>query len=314
MGLLVARASAVVGGDYSLSDATDGIAIQPTHPTEPTITSSATVNTSTLAANLVNGRRLTLQAGSYGDRTITTDDQELILQDGANIGTLTLNGVNRFIIRGETTRVGSIVKTTVNSTSTDILFKETVFLGATTNDQNEIYGDRVAFLSCSITEDRYCFYVDAVTDFIVGNCNCSSTAGSAPTCRVMNSVRSVVADSRLHNTGPQTCYRQHADSTDAEDHYLVRTQVEIGPIQFSADGDGNDVYERLISVTIDDIDFYSDGGYISTDTGDKRPEILVVTDSRGYGLLEWPPELLPAWDISNNSNVAFTTPPAWSFN
>ena len=75
-------------------------------PTEPTITSERTVTPATIGneSNLTtSGRRLILQAGTYGAFTVSGNDREIVFESGVTTGTISIAGV-RMVFRGSPER------------------------------------------------------------------------------------------------------------------------------------------------------------------------------------------------------------------
>lgn len=296
---------------YDADDVVSGLPCTLTQPTAPTITGSATVNTGTFDGEISNGDRLTLQAGAYGNKTITADDIELILQDGATFGVLTISTSNRAILRCENARACGITEFDFNSGASDWVMNGIEIAGT----QNEFYGDRIVIVNSDVEMTQYSVYADGADNIIVGNSNLKSTLGTFPTVRLMNGVHSAFADVRIWNEGPQTAYRVHGDSIQSDDHCLERYQIEDGTIQLSADGDANGIYVGLADVFIRNgaLYFFGGGANMSVGVGAARPTGLVLTGNDGYGM-DWPDQSqVPGSTINNNTESAYEAPPAWDF-
>lgn len=138
-------------------------------PTPPSITNGeAVVTPATLAANNVNGRRLTLSPGSYGNVS-PADDQEWILQAGALIDDFDFGGSHRLKVRGETPRVGRIgsirgAAEGAGAGTTDILFDGIYQTNGswTTGPgfaSNAPAGHRVAIVNSSLNTASYTLFL-----------------------------------------------------------------------------------------------------------------------------------------------------------
>lgn len=139
-------------------------------PTPPNITSNYTVsNSAQLAIANVNGARITLQAGSYGDVS-PANDQEWVLQSGALIDTFTYTGSERVKVRGETPRVGRIgtiqgPQSNDTTTTTDILFDGIYQANGSWTSSNEASngpgGRRIAIINSSLNTASYTIFCAA---------------------------------------------------------------------------------------------------------------------------------------------------------
>ena len=73
------------GQGYTLANATAGLPFTLNTPVLPSISNEVTVTPSTIGANKVNGRRIILQPGNYGNQMFGSQDQEIVLQAGVEI-------------------------------------------------------------------------------------------------------------------------------------------------------------------------------------------------------------------------------------
>jgi hypothetical protein len=285
------------GGPYTLATAIAGSPFAINTPTPPTITSEQVVTTATLGANIVAGRRVILEAGSYGLRTFNANDMEVVLRTGADISYLDFASANRVKVRGETPRTGLISgPIMIQGTSSHICLDGITANGPGTSDDIQVYADNVE-----------------MADLIWANNRTYSNGNTTPTLRIMSCNRTLTVDSLIDNIGLSAIYRVHADTADSDNHFCSRNQLLDGFMQLVASGSGGGGAQRLIGVTVHDNDWWGNGSYISLGTGADRPEILTCTNNRGRGLLAWPTEELPAWDVSGNTNDAYEAPPAWDY-
>lgn len=308
------------GSEYSVTDAIAGAPFAITGPTEPTITSSATVsNDSEFNSNRVNGRRLTLSNGSsFGDLSLSTTDQEIIVGTGVTIGSFSTSGAARIKIRGVSARAGSIGSLSINSTSTDIYFYQVTIDASAADELNQIYGTRIAFISCAVTMGDYCIYSEGSTgdlnDLIVGNCNFHSLdigTNDASVVRIVNATRTMIVDSRLANDSNQPPYRVQCTGGTSDNHCARRNQMEgtTGSLFMNGTGSG------LGSMWLEENDIYTAGFiYIGSGPDSEKPQFLSCINNTGYGF-SFPTtgQLVAGSTSSGNVENSTTTPPAWSF-
>ena len=215
---------------YGLDDACAGVPFTCNAPAEPTIKSSATVTPATIAANLVDGRRITLRPGLYRDLWIPTDDQEIILQPGAVIPYLLIQSTaSRIKVRGETARSGRIGPISVEKGATDVYFYQINAVGTAPGNEIAVYGTRVAFVSSSLAMYRYCIYADPATDLIIANSELVSNGdGATPTHRITNSNNTILVDSRVAIDSSHAVYRVQSDGGRSTRNGKRRTSTENG--------------------------------------------------------------------------------------
>lgn len=90
------------------------------YPGDPVTTSEVTVDPSSLSAGLAAGRRLTLQAGAYGDVNVSVDDVDLIAQAGVTFTSLTVAGHRVRLTGGGGTTVAGFIQ--IAAGASDLLF------------------------------------------------------------------------------------------------------------------------------------------------------------------------------------------------
>lgn len=306
---------------YGLANAIAGAPFSISTPTAPTITSEATVNNATLEANKVNGRRLILQADTYGDETFSTLNQEIIQQPGANIGTLTLSG-DLIEVRGETANAGDIDRLIVTGTASDIYVREcTITDGAGIDDFNHIQSGavRVAITECNVTASSYAFYVDILgtADIIIANNDIHSTgADGDPTLRFMSVNRGITRHNCLSNGGAAQVHRIHANTGEGNsaNHWVEDNQLEGPPGQIQPDSTGGGSTATLSDIWYRNNDIYSgDGANWGNmgSAGQRATNLNMNTNHlRSTGGVFPDDALEVSWDISGNTVSATATAPA----
>ncbi|MGB1373811.1 MAG: fibronectin type III domain-containing protein [Aequoribacter sp.] len=305
-------------------------------PSAPVSTSSATVTPATIGANLVAGRTLTLQAGSYGDLSIFVDDLTIIQQAGANIDTLYYAGVSRLTVKPETPRVGSIGDINSNSSgdASDILFDGIFQLNNSNTPNffanNRFYGSRIAVVNSSINTHGYCqagFSTSfrAINNFIWAGNYCRSDSGisvpfpsSESLFRMVGPQQFIIVGNYFDKVTGGLGLRIHADQADATDGYIA-DNVIIGSrssttfnAMFIARSGGDSPAQDMDNILIEDNDVYNQNGalILTTSTPAQSPEASSMTlrNNNGYSGSSWPTSQT-GWTFSNNSNNSYQTPP-----
>lgn len=340
-GILVPASATVVGlaEPYPLSAYSIPFAYN--WPTAPNITSEATVDASSLAVNNVNGRRLTLTADDYGDVS-PADDQEWILQAGANIDDFNFGGSSRLKVRGETPRVGRIgaligAAEGAGAGTTDILFdgiyqSNGLWTASSNSASNAPAGHRVAIVNSSLNTASYTLYLGAqsATDFnniiIAGNyirndnsIPISTSVLAQHAVRFMSVHTYIFAGNYIEKFDDGIIWRIHCNSTSpATDNYngfvggnvLVRAGGTIysGFQIFPASGayTPGDIYD----VVFDDNEVHlSTGTAFAFDETDWTSHIRDITltnnFSNGREGLTNVPGLFPSFTISGNTSQAY---------
>ena len=329
------------GGTYTLANATAGLPFAINTPILPTITSEVMVTPATIAANKVNGRRIILQAGNYGNQQFGTQDQEIVIQPGVEIGTLSFgNTARRLHFRGSPVRAGRIRTVhTGGSFNNDIA--DLFFDGITADDtgspsQNQWHGNRIAVINSSITADIYAggnFH--NVTDFIWANSLIHTYGATQANVRSHGALRYVIVDSRLRKTnGGNHALRVHAGSPGnrvTDNIYIARNQIDGARVAVRGDGSGQEGNPVGISATagINNVWFENNtlynpsgqGGIFSFFTGfaeieTDRAQMMYLRNNTLYTDMQtWfsPNEPRANWVILNNTHYPYQAPPSWSF-
>jgi hypothetical protein len=311
-------------------------------PTAPTIRSQQTVNTRTLARHIgAAGSQLTLQPGVYGDLTLDVDDQEIILQDGAILGIVTVTAdVQRLIIRSQNARQGKVANFFFSGRSggtSDVLI-DGVSGNSPLGQSNEFNGNRIAVINSylraanygagSFPEKTY----DGPRDLIFANSNIISY-DSQSGIRFMNTDRLVFVDSRVGKESAGLLFRLHADATsnDITCAYIARNQIEglteqnFGNV-IARNSNPNNLPAAMRGVVFENNDVYCRCAMVFGDgatTASARAtgaQTMTLRNNRHFGAPDFvwtfpnaPSPPLPGWVIEGNTALPFQTPPAWSF-
>ena len=329
------------GGTYTLANATAGLPFAINTPILPTITSEVMVTPATIAANKVNGRRIILQAGNYGNQQFGTQDQEIVIQPGVEIGTLSFgNTARRLHFRGSPVRAGRIRTVhTGGSFNNDIA--DLFFDGITADDtgspsQNQWHGNRIAVINSSITADIYAggnFH--NVTDFIWANSLIHTYGATQANVRSHGALRYVIVDCRFRKSGGLNhALRVHADNVGgrvADNIYIARNQIDGARVAIRGDGQANEgagpaaARAGIGTVWFEDNTLYNPGptGNASFFTGfttpdSERPQMLHLINNVLYtdmGTWHVPGTPRVNWVIEPdpNTHLPYEPPPSWSF-
>ena len=235
------------GDGYTLADATAGLPFTLNTPVAPTITSEATVTPATIQANKVNGRRLILEPGNYGSQSFGTLDQEIVIQPGVEIATLSIDRTARRLhFRAEPARSGRIRNIDTggswNNGMTDLMFDGINADDTGSPGTNQVHGIRVAVINSSITASAYAMgNFHEVTDFILANSHVHTYGTTQANMRSHSALRYVVVDSRLQKSGSgHHALRVHGASSSgdrpADMIYIARNQFDGSRVAVRSDG------------------------------------------------------------------------------
>lgn len=328
-------------GEYTLADATAGLPFTLNTPIPPNITSEATVTPSTIGSNKVNGRRIILQPGNYGNQTFGTQDQEIVLQAGVVIGTLSFNNTARRLhFRGSPARAHSIRTLTTggshNNPISDLLFDGINVDDGTSQGQNNVHGTRVAVINSSIRQFSYAMgNFHDTTDFLLANSYVYTWGGTQANMRSHSALRYVVVDSRLRKSGSghHTLRVHGADSTSerpADYIYVARNQMDGARIAIrgtgtsgAEDGGVSGPSAGVGTVWFENNVLYQPGDnnaslYTGNNTHDSdRPQMMYVRNNTLYtDRAPWfsPGQPRSNWVVQNNPVNPYQPPPAtWDF-
>lgn len=294
-------------------------------PADPVTTSSATVNTSTLAANIVAGRQLTLQAGAYGSPTFNVDDLDVICESGVTFTGMTISG-NRFrITGGGGTEINGLPF--LSGTPDDVMF-DNVFIAPTGGF------DSVTIDGCK----RLCFKnvtLDAVDnnwgligggvgseDLIIVQSlmTYTGTNGSRAPVRAVgwNGLVAVNNCFRSNQAGP----RFHNESaSDMVNFCFAQNQLECGLFIDPNNGDAGSAARTMDNGWVIDNNSYRSGVTQMYDLGTQNPSRIqdyTITGNRGYGA-ETPDSDMYTISatgtgntISDNLNKTYVSTPSYS--
>jgi hypothetical protein len=331
--LILSRASAGASEEppeegYTIDDALSGLPFTLDPPTAPTITSDVTANSGNLASHITSsgddGKRIVVTAGTYGAMTFAASDQEIIFEDGVEMGAVNVQG-DRIIFRYQTTPRDPVIgRLAFASGASDIYFEGiTSASGAGGNDvegDTTYYansGTRVAFIGCKIDNRGYAGgYVDGYSHVLYGNCELITGGTYRPNTRFMDTPYHAVVDCRVvvSNDGTMT-YRVHAPNVNVTNCYVARNQFEGWPGSINADAGSGATGELQAVWYIDNTIYTGDGGNYDTGSGATRPTALTMTGNTMYSTGSAFPSQgsLPGSTINSNTTNATTTAPAWSY-
>ena len=329
------------GQGYTLTTATTGLPFAFSTPILPNITSEATVTPSTIVANKVNGRRIFLSPGIYGDQNFNTTDLEIVIGPGVEISTITFgSSARRLHFRADPIRSGLIRTISTggssNNSLTDLFFDGILADDTGSPSQNQFHGTRVAVINSSLTADSYAmgnFHV--VTDFLVANSYIYTYGSTQSNMRSHSALRYVVVDSRLRKGGiGHATLRVHGDdgvsTRPAHNIYIARNQLDGARVQIRGSGTSgpeDGVSFANASAGIDTAWFenntlYQPGHnnaslYAGTPTHDSdRPKMLYLLNNVLYSdRATWlsPSQPREDWVLQNNEHYPYQPPPGWSF-
>jgi hypothetical protein len=307
------------GGVYGLEEALadyPGTITPPTAPTLPTITSTADVDNSTLTANKVNGRQVTI-SGDVGDETFSTTDQRIILAAGAEIGALTISGQRIEVYCADLSDC-NIANVTLTSAASDIFFHECTIGNVGVDDDNFFNGaDRVAVIGCDVSMGSYGFYSDnGCNDLIFANNFIHSTGtspgGADPTMRFMSCNRTLTRDNCISNASAAQNHRIHANTGegDSANHWIKNNQVNGSMGSYQPDSTGGGSTASLSDILVEDNEFYPGGASANWGDGGSAGQRAQDMTWRNNNLYStggvFYPELEATWDI-DASNVVHAT-------
>lgn len=317
------------GGSYTCANAlvgTTGVECA----TLPTTSSSATVNPSTIAANIVSGRALTVQNGTYGDITFDgVSDISLVIQSSATLGYLRFrNGATRISIECETPRACTTGHWWFEGSATSHITFNNIHEAATessagAHDNDSVWygptGSHVTILNSLIRNTGYCALIDRASHIVIGNTDMDSTSNYRPCLRMMSVTNSVVADSRLANSGGSShIYRIHAESGSGPsgNNYAMRTLFIQQGIYLDASGGSGGGESLGVQYVRDSCAYATIDWFWSTGSGANRATVGHVNDNAGFGsaFMAWPSAgAFQSDDISGNTVSAYTTPPTFTY-
>lgn len=318
-------------------------------PAAPSIfNGTVNVTPATIAANKVNGRRLILEPGDYGNQLFSTQDQEIILQDGALIDVLTTNNTTRrLLIRGEAPRVGRIKTFSTGGSAnraTDVIVD-----GVTIDDAfdpnsisaNQWHGDRFAVVNSFIRQFNYAFGAfHNPTDFFIANCHIHTYNADGFTngqngesnFRTHHALRMVIWDNRIQRSvGTKHTLRIHSTDTSQRETdliYVARNQLDGARVAIRGDGNGIESAggagpnAGIGTVWFEENRIYQPGPrnaslYCGDTTPDNdRPTMMYVRDNQLYtnqATYFSPSTPRATWVVENNSTAAYQDPPVWNF-
>lgn len=318
VGLLASRVKQPGSSTYAWADAVAGVPFTtPTQPTAPTTSGgSVSVTPATIASHLNQSKEMTLGAGTYTLGDITGNHQKFILQSGAILPHMNINGAQYISIEGSG-RTATVDHITVFNAADVSVYQ--IAIANAGEVQNFIRGQRVSFISCQMRMGTYCIWGDpTTTDLVVGNCDMQTGVAShaTPTVRLQSVNRSVVHRCRIVNTQGQTCHRIHADAGDgaSANHWLTDSQLE-GIWGFYTPSGGGGASDGLSNIWCEDNHCYPGADNHNFGSTDNAPAMtaLTMTGNNVHSTGNFYPNQLSGWNISGNTTSATSSAPAWTY-
>lgn len=290
-------------------------------PTEPTITSTATVTPATFSANNANGREITLTSGTYGNISLGGTDKTLILQSGATVGTITLQGQGLKIVG----QAGSIVsQINHDSGASDVMLD-----GINSNGGSWQLWDctRFALLNSTVATDGFSVFFQfnpanpRPQDVIVAGCTIDAlTGGGFAPVRFQDINRMVAVDTRFVSNGSFASLRIHNEFNggNVDNQWIRNCQCEGGGWQWGPNDGNTGTFDNIwaYDCAVYGIDagfalannltfnnFAADRNYIYSDFF-TTPGAQWISQGGTSGT---------GWNLGNNpSQGGYVTPPAWN--
>jgi hypothetical protein len=304
-------------------------------PVPPSITREQVVTPTTLGTYIgTPGLRLVLSAGTYGDRTFSSQDQEIVFRAGAVVGNVYIGeSARRLKFRGETPRAGrfNIIAMPYNNTPEDIMF-DGVY-GETSpgaSPSNVVQGHRVAIINSYLKATSYGLSSmpnsGGATDVVIANNNIISSTDQSGV-RLMNVDRLVFVDNRVGKESSGLLFRLHSDATTApiNNAYIARNQIEgmgqnYGNV-LAPGSNPNNAPAPMRGVIFESNDTYCNCGVVFGDGASLTTALstsaqsMTVRNNRSFGgpLTTWTYPLLTGWIWQNNTVLPMQQPPPWNF-
>jgi len=295
-------------------------------PADPVTTSQATVTPATIGANIVAGRALTLQAGSYGSITVNVSDLDIICEAGVNFTSLTFNSSAircRITGGGNTTIDGVLWIPAAQDIMIDNIFviNDGSFESIASTDSA-----RVCYKNCTVTTggDNWGMITGPESDLFVLRCNFSLSGANpsrAPT-RMAGINRVVYVNNRIqgNQAGPRFNNSSDVDPDGAMRYLCVaQNQFEVtnsGP-QIRPTNGGSGAGVVMTPGWFVDNNIYHPGATDSLDIGASNPENIqsyTITGNRAYNAATNGSTITTistgtGSTVSNNLNQTYTTTP-----
>lgn len=295
-------------------------------PADPVSSSSATVTPATLAANIVAGRTLTLQAGAYGSPNFNVNDLDIICQAGVTFTGFNMSGA-RIRITGPATTGGSLTAApTFGSGSTDLMI-DNIFVNLA-SDFDSIQPTnltRVCFKNNTWRQSGQIWTIiggDACVDMFIlqTDSEYTGTHSSRNPLRLVAVTRLIIVNNRFDSS--QAAMRIHNNTASGATSNLAfsRNQIECG-CQIDPDNGGGDGAEFVLGPSwIVDNNWYRPGQTQMCDIGVNTPANLqnaTITGNRGYGAATVDSNITSintgtGSTVSDNLNKAYVSTPAYS--
>lgn len=295
-------------------------------PADPVESSSATVTTATLAANIVAGRRLTLQAGAYGSPNFNVNDLDVICLSGVTFTGMTISGDRVRVTGASNTAING--QLLFSSAPTDLMLDNLAF-NFTVAGHSPVFDGMVRV--CYKNVSNYCEADNWGVGIAGGNggsdffflaseSEYSGTTTSAAPIRLSGWTRSLVVKSRFKTN--QADPRFHNAVVAAGNLVVDQCQFEdAGLFVDPNNGGGEGAGLTFNTGWIRDNNFYRAIDTQMTDIGTQNPGNIAnftISGNRGYGAGTPGSNMFTIQatgsgnTISNNLNQTYVSTPAWS--
>lgn len=317
---------------YTLQDAIRGVPFDIALPAPPSVSEERSVTPATLG-NYINtpGLRLVLQPGDYGDRTFSSQDQEIILTEGVIFNYVWIGGsARRLAIRNLVPRSGNMRTISLpegNTGVSDILI-DGIFSDRGGN-RNFVNGRRIAILNSFIRTQDFPLsaFNGSYADIIIANSRLEAYGTTQAGVRLHSTNRLVFVDNFVAKSGSlHNPFRLHAEQGSIEHAYVARnTFGNTNTVMINPGGGGGGTSDIFQDIWFEENRLHAQhvwgGGFItvSENAGDIRR--LRVRGNRFYGPgsgvfgtpsgASVPNE--PGWVVETNTFGGFREPDDWEF-
>jgi len=294
-------------------------------PADPVSTSSATVTTATIVANIVAGRTLTLQAGAYGTPNFNVDDLDIICQAGVTFTSFNMDG-SRIRITGPATTGGSLTAApTFASGSTDLMIDNiSVNLASDVDSMTPANLTRVCFKNNDWRQSGQIWVMiggDACVDMFILQTDSEYTGSNSSRCplRLVAVTRLIIVNNRFASS--QAGVRLHNNTAAGAMSNLAFSQNQIEcSFQIEPDNGGGDGDEFVLgpSWAVDN-NSYRPGITQMCSVGNSTPanvQDATITGNRGYGSATEDSNMTSintgtGSTVSDNLNKTYVSTPAY---
>lgn len=295
-----------------------------TTPADPVESSTATVNSSTLNANIVAGRTLTLQTDTYGSPTFNQNNQDIIVSSNSTFTGMTISGNGCRITGLGGVQINGLM--TISSGVTDLVIDNVTLTMSGASDSIIPHNwSRVAFLNFTLDAQSNWGMIggEGCGDVLILRSDMQYTGATSGRCpmRWVAADRLIVVNSRGFST--QQGWRFHNNTAGGAMQNLVVARCQLEGNLWIQPGNGAGDGDEFVQgpVWVIDNNTYRDGQTQTVDIGTQGSANLqnaTVTGHRSYC------DATPGSDVtvislgagssaSNNLNSAYVSTPAFPY-